>query len=51
VAGVVSVRALRFNGSEALFGIAAGEGEYHDFSTGLVVGNTAAGDALFNTGT
>jgi predicted phage baseplate assembly protein len=51
VAGVVSVRALRFNGSEAPFGIAAGEGEYHDFSTGLVVGNTAAGDALFAPGT
>ncbi len=47
VAGVVSVRALRFNGSEAPFAIAAGEGEYHDFSSGLVVGNTAAGDALF----
>ena len=47
VAGVESVRALRFNGTEAPFGIAAGEGEYHDFSSGLTVGNTAAGDALF----
>ena len=34
VAGVISVRALRFNGSEAPFGIAAGEGEYHDFLNG-----------------
>ena len=47
VAGVAAVRALRFNGTEAPFGIAAGEGKYHDFSSGLTVGNTAAGDALF----
>jgi hypothetical protein len=47
VSGVISVRALRFNGTEAPFGIPANEGEYHDFSAGLVVGNTAAGDVLF----
>lgn len=47
VAGVVSARALRFNGTEAPFAIVAGEGEYHDFSSGLVVGNTTAGDSLF----
>jgi predicted phage baseplate assembly protein len=40
VAGVGSVRALRFNGVEAPFGISAGEGKYHDFSTRLTVGNT-----------
>jgi hypothetical protein len=51
IAGVVSVRALRFNGTEAPVGIVAGEGEYHDFSSGLAVGNTAAGDALFATNT
>jgi hypothetical protein len=49
VAGVTSVRALRFNGSEAPFAIPAGEGEYRDFSSGLVVGNTASGDVLFTT--
>ncbi|HEY5751988.1 MAG TPA: hypothetical protein VIT21_02465 [Chthoniobacterales bacterium] len=49
VAGIVSVRALRFNGTEAPFGITAGEGEYHDFLSGLLVGNTMAGDALFTS--
>ncbi len=48
VPGVTSVRALRFNGTEAPFGIVAGEGEYHNFLSGLVVGNTAAGDVLFS---
>ena len=47
VPGVTSVRALRFSGTEAPFGIAAGEGEYHNFLSGLVAGNTAAGDVLF----
>jgi Baseplate J-like protein len=49
VPGVASVRAMRFNGAEAPFGIAAGEGEYRDFS--LVVGNTAVGEVLFAPGT
>ena len=46
VPGVTAVRALRFNGTEAPFGITAGEGEYHNFQSGLVAGNTAAGDVL-----
>ena len=46
VPGVTAVRALRFNGTEAPFGIAAGEGEYHNLLSGLVAGNTAAGDVL-----
>ena len=47
VAGVVSVRALRFDGQEAPAGILVEEGQYLDFTNQLVVGNTASGDVLF----
>jgi hypothetical protein len=46
VAGVVSVRALRFDGQEAPAGITVEDGHYLDFTNQLVVGNTASGDAL-----
>ena len=46
VAGVVSVRALRFDGREAPAGILVQEGQYLDFTNRLVVGNTASGDVL-----
>jgi predicted phage baseplate assembly protein len=43
VTGVVSVRALRFDGAEAGPAMLAGEGEYLDFSSQLAVGNTHHG--------
>ncbi len=47
VAGVVSVRALRFDGQEAAAGMIVADGQYLDFTNQLVVGNTVSGDALF----
>lgn len=46
VPGVVSVRALRFDGQEAPAGMLVDEGQYLDFAATLVVGNTASGDVL-----
>ena len=42
VAGVVSVRALRFDGQEAAASLLVAEGQYLDFTNQLVVGNTAS---------
>ena len=42
VPGVVSVRALRFDGQEAPAGITVEDGQYLDFTNQLVVGNTAS---------
>ncbi|HEY5704606.1 MAG TPA: putative baseplate assembly protein [Terrimicrobiaceae bacterium] len=42
VAGVLSVRALRFDGQEAEPAITVEEGQYLDFTNQLVVGNTAS---------
>jgi hypothetical protein len=42
VPGVVSVRALRFDGQEAAAGLLVAEGQYLDFTNQLVVGNTAS---------
>jgi predicted phage baseplate assembly protein len=46
VTGVVSVRALRFDGQEVPSAIVVAEGEYLDFTNQLFVGNTASGDVL-----
>jgi predicted phage baseplate assembly protein len=48
IAGVLSVRALRFDGREAPAGMFVEEGQYLDFTNQLVVGNTASGDLLFS---
>jgi hypothetical protein len=46
VTGVVSVRALRFDGQEVPSAIVVAEGEYLDFTNQLFVGNTASGDVF-----
>jgi hypothetical protein len=48
IAGVLSVRALRFDGTEAPAGMIVEESQYLDFTNRLVVGNTASGDVLFS---
>ena len=46
VEGVISVRALRFDGQEAEAGMRVDEGHYLNFTEQLIVGNTASGDTL-----